>query len=154
MVGKFLAALGWYAGEYIKDYRESAGRIYELSVKTTIQINQIILTVSVASLAAIAALNEAVFTPYGPLALTAISLFVLVILLSVINLYVSMLTLADAHQQLLQNLKSFTRLDKNMKNFKFKRLHKILSMIIFAGFCLGLVVLLILLGVHILGAKQ
>lgn len=153
MMSKFLATLGWFANEYIRGYRDNASRIYELSIKTTALINQIILTVSVASLAAIAALGKAVFMPYGPIAFTAILLFVFTILISVINLYLSLATLADIRKKLDRNIASPTRFKKLVETSKFMKAHKILSVTVLTGFCLGLIALLVLLGFYILEAK-
>lgn len=151
MINKILAMLGWFASERVKDYRESASRIYELSVKTTLQINQIILTVSVASLAAVAAFNQAVFDPYGPLAFMVVVLFALTLLLSAINLYLSTFTLADIRQKLSENFISFKGLSRGIEDFRFKKVHKTLSVVVFLSFCLGIIAFLLLFGVYIFG---
>ena len=144
---------GRYLDEYVKDYRDVSARLYELSVKTNAQINQIVLTVSVASLTAVAALNERVFVPYGSLSFIVIALFVAVILLSVVNLYLSSLTLADAQRQLNKNLTSFKSSKTDMENLRFIKTQKILNTVVFGTFCVGLVALLALLGFYILGDR-
>ena len=145
--------VGWFVNEYAKDYRESNDHIYGQIVKTDAQINQIILTVSIASLVAVAALNEAVFIPYGLLAFIAIFLFVLAILLSVINLYLVTLTLADMQQKLIKNLSSFTTLNKGMRQQRFQKTRRVFNVAILSSFCFGLISFLILLGLYILGGK-
>ncbi len=147
----FKPLFSWFADERIKDYREGKALIYDGIVKTSAQINQIILTVSVASLAAVAALNKAVFVPYGFLSFTVVALFIFVILLSVVNLYLSIIALTGIQKQFIKNWKSFDRLNKGTENPRFGKTQKILNNLVFGGFCLGLVGLLILLGLYILG---
>lgn len=146
--------VSWFFDEYIKDYRESSNRVYELTIKANTQINQIILTVSVASLTAIAALNDKVFAPYGLLSFLTVASFVLVILLSVVNFHLSYLFLADLQRRLTSNLKSFKPLTNGNEFRKFGIVQSGLNVIILSGFCLGLIALLTLLGYYILGANQ
>lgn len=50
--------LGWLSREYIVIYREGDSRLVDATIQTNTQVNQIILAVSVACLAAIATLNH------------------------------------------------------------------------------------------------
>lgn len=148
---KYLGPLfGWLISEHIKDYRENNTRIYEAVIKTNTQINQIILTVSVASLAAVAALNKEVFVPYGALSFVVVSLFILVILLSVINLYIASFVMSGFQRQLNENWKSLSHPNKDITDLRFKRTRNTLNTMVFGGFCLGLISFLTLLGFYIL----
>ena len=79
--------LGWLSREYIAIYREGDRRLVDAIIQTNTQINQIILAVSVACLTAIATLNRQVFHISALLAFASMAIFIVVILLSVINLY-------------------------------------------------------------------
>lgn len=148
------AAASWFANEYWQDYRESNVRAYELIIKTNMQLNQIILTVSVASLAAVAALNKAVFVPYPLLSFTTLALFILVILLSTINFYLTTIALRDIQQYLKKDLLFPLKLSKKKYQGKYSKTLKILSASVLIGFCLGLVSLLVLLGFYIFGVVR
>lgn len=142
------------ADEHIKDYRESKARVYDTILKTNTHINQIILTASVASLAAVAALNKEVFGPYALLSFNVVALFVLVILLSIVNLYLTALVLQDIQKQLNINWQSLSRLNKNIENQRFEKIRKYINAMIFGGFCFGLLTFLILLGFYMLGGEK
>ena len=148
------ALVSKYAEEYFKDYRESMARFYDYEMKTNAQLNQIILTVSVATLTAVAALNERVFVPFGALTFGVILVFVVDILFSVANLYFSALIIGAMRRQMKSNLVSLKRLDKDMAYEKYVRSQKILNITILSLFCLGLLMFLILLGLYILGGAR
>jgi len=150
-IDTFKPLVGWFVNEHIKDYREGKTLIYDGIIKTSAQINQIILTVSVASLTAIAALNKAVFVPYSLLSFSVIALFILVILLSVVNLYISTIALKDLQKRFSQNWKSMKRLNNGTERPRFEKTQKILNVLVLIDFCLGMVALLALLGLYILG---
>lgn len=145
--------LGWLAAQFVQDYRENQARAYELAIKNSMHLNQIILTVSIASLAAIAALNQAVFTTYPELSFAVVALFILVILFSTINFYLSGIVLRDLQRALKQDLFLPFRISKGGYEQRFKTSQRILNILVFGGFCLGLVAFLALLGFYILGAK-
>lgn len=144
--------LGWLSREYIAIYREGDRRLVDAIIQTNTQINQIILAVSVACLTAIATLNRQVFRISALLAFASMAIFIVVILLSVINLYLSIKALSDLQKQL---SKSFFRLcftDK-MSRVPYVNIIERLSLTILCLFCLGLVTFLVLLGLYIFGAK-
>ncbi len=146
--------IAWFAAQYVQDYRENQARAYELIIKNSMHLNQIILTVSIASLAAIAALNQAVFAPYSVLSFAVVALFILVILFSTINFYLSGIILRDLQRALKQDLFLPFRISKGNYEQRFKISQKILDILVFGGFCLGLVAFLALLGSYILGVNQ
>ena len=142
---------GWMVSEHVKDYRDNKARIYDAILKANAQINQIILTVSVASLAAVVALNKEVFVPYGVLSFIVVALFIIVILLSVINLYFAVLASGDLQRQLNQNWKSLKQLSRGINDLRFRKTQKVLNALVLSGFCLGLISLMVLFGIYILG---
>ena len=144
----------WFGAEYMKDYRDSRARVFDTIIKNNLHLNTVILTVSVASLTAIAALSSDTFDSHPVLSFVSISLFVVVILLSTINFYLSELTLNDLHQKLSKDILFPFKVNKGEYVPKFKSTQKILNAAVISGFCLGLVSLLVLLGVYILGGSQ
>lgn len=154
MIKLLSAAASWFASEYWQDYRVSNVRAYELIIKTNMQLNQIILTVSVASLAAVAALNEAVFVPFPLLSFTTLSLFILVILLSTVNFYLTTIALRDIQQLLKKDVLFPLKVSRKKYQGKYNKTQKILSASVLIGFCLGLVLLLVLLGSYIFGVAK
>jgi hypothetical protein len=149
-LGKFAV---WSGLQYIEDYRESKSRAYELIVKNNIHLNTVVLTVSVASLTAVAALNEKAFQYHPVLSFAVISLFVLVILLSTVNFYISGLAIRDIQKKLSKDILFPVKVSRGGYEQRFKKIQKVLSVLVLSGFCLGLIALLALLGFYILGAE-
>lgn len=154
MIRYIMAFLGWYAKEYMQDYRTSNSQLIETIRQTTTQINQIILAVSVACLTAVAALSQRMFELYGGLAFMTIASFVFVILLSVINLYLSSLTLRHAQDQLSNNLFRLKSTMDDMGDLPYEMTTKILGRYVLGLFCAGVVLFLTLLGLYILGVAK
>lgn len=144
----------WFCVEYIRDYRDSRSRVFDTIIKNNLHLNTVILTVSVASLTAIAALSREVFARYPILSFVSILLFVMVILLSTINFYISGLVLNDLHQKLSKDILFPFKISKGKYTLKFKKVQKMLSTLVLAGFCIGLIALVALLGFLIFGARQ
>ena len=149
-IGKIII---WLAAQYMQDYRENRSRTYELIVKNNIHLNTVILTVSVASLTAVAALNEKVFEHYPVLSFVVIFLFVLVILLSTINFYLSGITIRDIQQTLSKDILFPIKAVRDEYTPRFKSIQKTLNVLALGGFCVGLIALLVLLGFYIMGGK-
>lgn len=150
-VGKFFT---WLSLEYLKDYRESRARVYEIIVQNNLRLNTIILTVSVASLTAIATLNDRLFVSYPWLSFIAVGLFVLVILFSTVNFYLSTLTLDDLQKKLNKDMFLPFKVGKGVFTEKYKTTRRLLNMLVMGGFCIGLLTLLILLGFYMLGGVK
>lgn len=142
----------WFASEYIKDYRESRARTYELIIKNSLHLNTIILTVSVASLTAVAALNDKVFVDYPWSSAIVIGLFILVILFSTINFFLSGLVLSDLQQKLNKDI--LFPFKASEYRLKYRLAQKMLNVTVLGGFCLGLISLLALLILYISGAAK
>lgn len=154
---KFCEFTGWYSNERIKDYRENTNIVVGAISQKESQINAIILAGSVAGLTAVAALNKDIFSSSVNISIMAfivIGLFILVILFSIINLYLSTLALANIQKTMIENFITFKLPKKDIKNYRFKKAQQVLSLIVLIGFCLGLVLLLILLGLYLFGANR
>ena len=87
---KWLKQVGiWFAAEYFSEYRENRDRIFDTIIKNNLHLNTVILTVSVASLTAVAALNDRVFYTHPILSIVVLGLFIFTILFSTINFFLS-----------------------------------------------------------------
>lgn len=149
--GKFSVLV---ATEYMKDYRESRAHTFDTIIKNNLHLNTVILTVSIAALTAVVALNDKVFISYPELSIAVVSLFILVILFSTINFYLSGLALSDLQQKLNKDILFPFRVSRGEYCPKFKPAQSVLSVIVLGGFCLGLAVLLVLFSLYILGVKS
>lgn len=149
-VGRFAA---WLGLQYMEGYRESRSRIYELIIKNNMHLNTVILTVSVASLTGVTALNEKAFRYHPVLSFAVISLFVLVILLSTVNFYISGVVIRDIQKNLSKDVLFPVKVSRGGYEQRFTKIQKVLNVLVLSGFCLGLITLLILLGFYILGAE-
>lgn len=150
LLDRIAVVIGLLTGGYSRDYRENKALVYEATVKNNTHINQIILTMSVASLAAMAGLNRSVFEPYPVLSFVVLSFFALTILISVINIYLVGLSLRDMQRLLNENFTKLDRLDSMVDKIRYKTANRILNALVFWSFCVGVVCLLSLLGVYIL----
>lgn len=149
---KWLKQVGvWFAAEYFNDYRENRARVFDTIIKNNLHLNTVILTVSVASLTAIAALNDRVFSGYPILSIITLGLFIFAILFSTINFFLSGLAMSDMQRRLSKDILFPFKISKGEYSPKFKKTQKVLSGIVLAGFCLGLVSLLVLLSLYIIG---
>lgn len=139
------------ADEHAKDRREGSRLIYETISTNSAHLNQIILTVSIASLTAVAALNKEVFVPFSELSFAVIAIFILVILFSTVNIYISSKVLREIQQAYKKDMFfSFRKVNREYTH-KYTTLQKTLNNIVLCGFCLGLIALLVLLGFYVLG---
>lgn len=142
--------------ERLNDYRESNNRIIGAVTQVESQINAIILAGSVAGLTAVAALSKNIFNSnifISIVAFAVIASFIIAILLSVINLSLSTQTLLDIQRKIKKNYESLRSSNKDIENYRFKKAHEVLNIIILVCFCVGLISLLILLGAYTFGDK-
>ena len=143
----------WLGSESAADFRENKKMIYESIVRTNTSINQIILTFSLAALAAIATLNKPLFKDFSILSFIVLAIFIIVILLSVVNLFLSSVAMRAIQKTLIENWKSLKRPNSGMEKVPFARIQSILNYCVLLGFCAGVILLLALLGLHIFGAE-
>ena len=152
---KWLGRIGaWFAAEYNNDYRDSRARVFDTIIKNNLHLNTVILTVSVASLTAIAALNDRIFTSYPVLSIVVVGLFVFTILFSTINFFLSGLAMGDMQRRLSKDILFPFKISKGEYAPRFKKIQYTLNYLVLSSFCLGLVLLLVLLGFYILGADK
>ena len=144
----------WFATEYFNDYRENRARVFDTIIKNNLHLNTVILTVSVASLTAIAALNDKIFTDYSVQSIITVGLFIFTILFSTINFFLSGLALGDLQRRLNNDILFPFKVGKGEYKPKFKKTQRILNVVVLVGFCLGLINLLALLGSYIMGVAR
>lgn len=138
--------------EYMTEYRETRTRVYDAIVKNNLHLNTVILTVSIASLTAVAALSSEVFEMYPWLSLIVITLFITVILVSTVNFYLSAIALRDLQSNLNKDILFIFKASRGEYKQPYTETQKVLNKMVLSGFCLGLIMLLVLLGCYILGA--
>lgn len=152
---KWLKQVGlWFAAEYFSDYRENRARVFDTIIKNNLHLNTIILTVSVASLTAIAALSDKLFSAYPVLSILVIGLFIFTILFSTINFFLSGLAMNDMQRRLSKDILFPFKISKGEYKPRFKNTQRVLNALVLFSFCLGLTFLLVLLGFYVLGAKK
>lgn len=152
---KWLKQVGiWFAAEYLSDYRENRARVFDTIIKNNLHLNTVILTVSVASLTAVAALNDKVFSAYPILSVVVLGLFILTILFSTINFFLSGLAMNDMQRRINKDILFPFKISKGEYEPRFKKIQRILNFLVLFSFCFGLVLLLVLLGLHILGVEK
>lgn len=152
---KWLKQAGlWFAAEYFSDYRGNRARVFDTIIKNNLHLNTVILTVSVASLTAVAALNDKVFSNHPMLSITVIGLFILTILSSIINFFLSGLAMNDIQRRLNKDILFPFKISKGEYKPKFRKAQQALNVLVLAGFCFGLIALLVLLAFYIMeGAR-
>lgn len=152
---KWLGRIGtWLAAEYINDYRDNRARVFDTIIKNNLHLNTVILTVSVASLTAIVALNDRIFSSYPVLSVVVVGLFIFTILFSTINFFLSGLAMGDMQRRLSKDIMFPLKISKGEYTPRFKKIQHTLNYLVLSSFCLGLILLLVLFGFHILGAER
>lgn len=136
-------------------YHQQFYQIQNMMAQNTLESDKALATFSIAALAALAALNQQVFGPYGHLSFATICCFVVVILVVTVGYSVSNLLLADAQNKLTANYttSSKTKLSKKTDKLKFDRLSKTLNWISLAMFIMGIILFVVLLGLYVKGVK-
>ena len=152
---KWLKQVGlWFVAEYFIDYREYRARVFDTIIKNNLHLNTVILTVSVASLTAIAALNDKVFSVFPLLSVAVLGLFILTILFSTINFFLSGLAMSDMQRRLNEDILFPFKISKGEYMPRFRKAQRVLNILVLAGFCFGLIALLVLLTFYIVeGAR-
>ena len=146
-------SLVWLTTQYLEDYRTNRSRILNAISRNNLHLNTIILTVSIASLTATAALSREVFIDYPILSIIVLGLFIMVILLSTINFFLSGLVLSDLNKSYSKDILLPLKIGKGEYSAKYQPAQRLLNALVLAGFCLGLITLLALLVLHILGVE-
>ena len=139
--------------ERINDYRTSYLRNQDVMAQITIESDKALMTFSIAVLAALAALNNSVFGPYGWLSFATFTCFILVVITVIIGYPVSKALLKDGNRILSTNFKkSFTTpLGEGLHEVKFARLSRALNFMSVTLFVIGMILFIVLMGLYIKG---
>lgn len=152
---KWLKQIGtWLAAEYFNDYRENRARVFDTIIKNNLHLNTVILTVSVASLTAVAALNDRLFADYSILSIIVVGLFIFTILFSTVNFFLSGLTMGDLQRNLNKDIIFPFKISSGAYKPKYRKIQQILNVSVLTCFCSGLISLLILLSLYIIGVAS
>jgi len=140
--------------ERINDYRSSFLRYQDMMTQVTIEQDKALMTFSIAALAALAALNDSVFKPYGWLSFITLSCFVLTVTIVIVGYSVSKSLIKDAQRIVTSNFKKSltTPLDSGLDKVKFSKLSAVLNFISNTLFVVGMISFIILMGLYIKGA--
>lgn len=140
--------------ERINDYRASYLRNQDIMAQITIEADKALMTFSIAVLAALAALNDAVFGPYGWLSFITFACFILVVITVIIGYPVSKALLKDGNRIISTNFKKSitTPLDEGLDKVKFAKISKALNFMSVTLFVIGMIMFIVLMGLYIKGA--
>lgn len=130
-----------------EEYKMYFFQVQNMMTQNTIEADKALGTFAIAALAALAALNERIFGPFGKLSFATLVCFLLVILLVTLGYVISQQLLSDAQSKLTNNyIKSpHTSLNEGLENPKFAHLSRILNVLSMSLFSVGIVLFLILL---------
>ncbi len=139
--------------ERINDYRSQFFRYQDMMTQVTIETDKALMTFSIAALAALAALNDNVFKPYGWLSFLTLASFILVVVTVMVGYYVSKELIKDAQRIVSDNFKRSltTPLGQGLENVKFAHLSKWLNRISLSLFVVGMILFIVLMGCYIKG---
>lgn len=137
------------------EYKMYFFQVQNMMTQNTIEADKALGTFAIAALAALAALNERVFGPYGKLSFVTLTCFLIVILLVTIGYVVSNKLLSDAQEKLTANFlkSSSTPLGEGTEKPKFARLSRGINYASMALFSIGMVLFIILLYQYIRKVK-
>lgn len=151
----FKNIVSWFVdlsvNERISNYRSSFFRYQDMMTQITIETDKAMMTFSIAALAALAALNDAVFRPYGRLSFATLACFVLLAVTVMVGYYVSKALVQDAQRIVSANFqKSLTTpLGQGLQKVKFRTLSKWINRISVTLFICGMVCFIALMGLYI-----
>lgn len=139
----------------VDDYRASYLRNQDLLAQVTLEMDRALMTFSIAALAALAALNDRVFSSYGWLSFVTLFCFIVVVISVTLGYYFSRSLLIDAQKIISANFKkSLTQpLGQGLDKVRFAKTTKVINFISITFFIAGMICLIFLLGVYIGNAK-
>lgn len=139
--------------ERVNDYRSNFVQYQNMMTQVTMEADKALMTFSLAALAALAALNDAVFRPYGWMSFITLSCFISVATLVVIGYGVSKALIIDAQRIMTKNYQSSLRtpLNKGLDKVKYATLSKWINRISLALFIIGMISFVTLMGLYIKG---
>lgn len=136
-----------------QSYQNHFYQVQNMMTLNTIEADKSLATFSIAALAALAAMNESLFSDYGKLSFLTIFLFIAVITGVTSGYLISNVLLKEAQDRLTKNFQasSKTPLDKGADKLKYGRLSQIMNWFCFGCFLFGIVCFLYLLMIYIKG---
>ncbi len=139
--------------ERVNDYRSSYLRNQDVLTQVTLEMDRALMTFSIASLAALAALNDRIFGTYGWLSFIALTCFVGTVVSVILSYYLSRGMLIDAQKIITRNYKkSLTKpLGEGMEKVKYATATKLVNGASFALFASGMICFIILMALYIGG---
>lgn len=140
--------------ERINDYRSNFYQYQNMMTQVTMETDKALMTFSIAALAALAALNDAVFGPYGWMSFVTLACFILVVVIVIIGYSVSKALIRDAQRIMTANFKKSltTPLGDGLDKVKFSKLSKVLNFASSTLFITGMILFVILMALYIKGA--
>ena len=139
--------------ERANDYRSNFYQYQNMMTQVTMETDKALMTFSIATLAALAALNDAIFKPYGWLSFVTLTCFVLVIVIVLAGYSVSKALIKDAQRIMSRNYqKSLTTpLGQGLDKVKFAKLSKVINLASSGLFIIGMLLFVILMALYIKG---
>lgn len=140
--------------ERVNDYRSNFYQYQNMMTQVTMETDKALMTFSIAALAALAALNDAVFDPYGWMSFITLTCFVLVVVIVIVGYSVSKVLIKDAQRILTSNYRSSltTPLGEGLGKVKFAKLSRALNFASSTFFIIGMASFVILMAMYIKGA--
>lgn len=140
----------------VADYRENFFRYQEMAVQVNLELDKSLMTFSIAGLAALAALNERVFVPYGMLSYATFATFLVVVTTVIAGYFVSRSMIKDAQRILTENYTSSLTapLNRGLEQVKFRRFSILLNIVSSMAFIAAVCLFLILMALYIKGVGE
>lgn len=137
------------------DYRQIFFIYQDMMTKVTMEADKALMTFSIAGLAALAALNDTVFSKYGYLSFFTFLCFIIVVITVIIGYCISKSMIIDAQDNLTKNYQDsvITPLNKNAEDLRFKKLSKLLNFLSMFFFILAMVFFVTLMAIYIKGIE-
>lgn len=132
-------------------YRSTFFRLTDMMTQMSVEMDKSLLTFSIAVLAALAALNNNLFEPYGWLSFITFVCFVGVVISVIVGFLVSKMMLVEAQKILTENYKksSSQPLGEGLDRTKYKSASKFINITSILLFILGMIFFVSLIALYI-----
>jgi|GEM_PF-1628570 len=156
-IKEILEAIGWVTKTAINertiDYRSSYLRNQDVLTQVTLEIDRALMTFSIGALAALVALNDKIFQPYGWLSFVTFGCFAGVVVFVIFGYFFTRGMIVDVQKIITKNYKksSSTPLSEGMERAKYVNTTKIINFINLVLFIAGILLFLLLVGLYIGG---
>lgn len=138
-----------------EEYKMYFFQVQNMMTQNTIEADKALGTFAIAALAALAALNEKIFGPFGKLSFATLICFLLVILLVTVGYVISNQLLISTQDKLTENyVKSpNTSLNEGLEKPRFARTSRVINIVNMILFIVGMTLFIVLLGRYIKEVK-